>query len=338
MELTPSRIAYPGKTVMLGNIPVVRALPVRERRMVGPWCFLDRFGPMTFTEGKPMDVAPHPHIGLQTVTWLLDDEIQHDDSLGCAAVTRPGGVSVMTAGGGVAHTEQTPPANTHVLDGVQLWVALPDSDRNGPASFSATPEVPVIESRASLVRVFSGTIGGVTSPAPHRSPILGADLEIHPGGTLEVPLEPSWEHAVQVLRGTVFLEGAQGRRAAAPTVEEHAEARAATGSVVRVFLGSEALGSEQLHYLGPGRSSVVLSSTAGARVLLIGGPPFPETILMRWNFVARTAEEIAAAREDWQHHRRFGGVKAYSGARLEAPPLTRPAGLRAPGPRTRDDA
>lgn len=145
MELKPSRIAYPGKTVMLGSIPVVRALPVRERRMVGPWCFLDRFGPMTFAEGKPMDVAPHPHIGLQTVTWLLDGEIQHDDSLGCAAVTRPGGVSVMTAGGGVAHTEQTPPANTHVLDGVQLWVALPDSDRNGPASFSATPEVPLIE-------------------------------------------------------------------------------------------------------------------------------------------------------------------------------------------------
>lgn len=307
MELKPARIAYPGKTVMLGDIPVVRALPVRERRMVGPWCFLDRFGPMTFAEGKPMDVAPHPHIGLQTVTWLLDGEVQHDDSLGCAAVTRPGGVSVMTAGGGVAHTEQTPPANTHVLDGVQLWVALPDSDRNRPASFSATPEVPVIESPTGLIRVFSGTIGGVTSPAPHHSPILGTDLEIHPGGALEVPLEPSWEHSVQVLRGTVFLEG-------------------------------EALGSEQLHYLGPGRSSVILSSTAGARVLLIGGPPFPETILMWWNFVARTADEIAAAREDWQHHRRFGGVKAYSGARLDAPPLTRPAGLRAPSPRTRDDA
>ncbi len=307
MELTPARVAYPGKTVMLGSIPVMRALPVRERRMVGPWCFLDRFGPMTFAGGKPMDVAPHPHIGLQTVTWLLDGEIQHDDSLGCAAVTRPGGVSVMTAGGGVAHTEQTPPDHSRVLDGVQLWVALPDSHRNGPASFSTTPDVPVIESPAGLVRVFSGTIGGVTSPAPHRSPILGTDLEIHPSGALEVPLEASWEHALQVLRGTVSLEG-------------------------------EALGNEQLHYLGPGRASAVLSSTAGARVLLIGGPPFPEPILMWWNFVARTPEEIAAAREDWLRHRRFGEVKAYRGARLDAPQLTRPGALRAAGPRTRDGA
>lgn len=282
--------SYPNKTVMLGPIPVARALPTRERRMVGPWCFLDRFGPLSFAGEKPMDVAPHPHIGLQTVTWLLDGEIRHDDSLGCDTVTRPGGVSVMTAGGGVAHTEQTPAENTHRLDGVQLWVALPEETRNGSASFAAVADVPVFEEPGGLVRVFSGRLGGVSSPAPHHSPILGAEVEIHPGRRLDLPLEPSWEHAVQVLRGSATLDG-------------------------------EALAPERLHYLEPGNSVISFDSPAGARVLLIGGPPFLEKILMWWNFVARTPGEIAAARLDWEEHRRFGEVRAYSGPRIEAPPL-----------------
>lgn len=276
---------------MLGAIPVARALPVRERRMVGPWCFLDRFGPLSFSEGKPMDVAPHPHIGLQTVTWLLDGEIRHDDSLGCATVTRPGGVSVMTAGGGVAHTEQTPPDHGRMLDGVQLWVALPEAVRNGPASFSATLSVPVLENRAGIIRIFAGGMGSAVSPAPHYSPILGIDIEIHPGSSVEVSLEREWEHSVSVLRGS---------------------ARS----------GGELLAPGCLHYLEPGREGADFSSPDGARLLLIGGPPFPESILMWWNFVARTPEEIATAREDWQQHRRFGDVKAYRGARLEAPPLS----------------
>lgn len=284
-------LSYPNKTVMLGSIPVARALPARERRMVGPWCFVDRFGPMTFADGKPMDVAPHPHIGLQTVTWLLDGEIQHDDSLGCATVTRPGGVSVMTSGGGIAHTEQTPPENTHRLDGVQLWVALPDAARNGAAAFSANPHVPVIDRPSGPVRVFSGTLEGVSSPAPHHSPILGADLEIRAGQTLAIPLDPEWEHAVLILHGSALLDGAE-------------------------------LAPGQLHYLETGRAGAEFASAAGGRILLIGGPPFPEKILMWWNFVARTPEEITAAREDWEHRRRFADVKAYRGPRLDAPPLS----------------
>src|SRR5215510_8907631 len=105
-----------GREVHLGKVPVVRVLPLRQRRMVGPWCFIDRFGPLTF-QGTLMDVAPHPHIGLQTVTWLLDGEILHDDSLGCQTITRPGGVSVMTAGGGIAHSERTPEVHSQRLDG-----------------------------------------------------------------------------------------------------------------------------------------------------------------------------------------------------------------------------
>src|SRR5262245_7865736 len=125
----------PGYSVWLGDIRVHRALPVRDRRLIGPWCFLDRFGPLSFTDGRPMDVAPHPNIGIQTVTWLLDGEVQHDDSVGHQAVARPGAVNVMTAGRGVAHAERTPATNHGRLDGVQLWVALPEKSRNVAASF-----------------------------------------------------------------------------------------------------------------------------------------------------------------------------------------------------------
>src|SRR6187200_3010778 len=138
---------YENYEIALGTLGVSRALPVRGRRMIGPWCFLDRFGPLSFTEGMPMDVAPHPHMGLQTVTWLLQGEVVHDDSLGFESLLRPGGVNVMTSGGAIAHAEQTPPDNTGRLNGVQLWVALPDIARHSPATFEHVAEVPVVESR-----------------------------------------------------------------------------------------------------------------------------------------------------------------------------------------------
>ena len=139
--------AFPGREVKLGDLSISRVLPVRDRRLVGPWCFLDRFGPLRFSDTKPIDVAPHPHIGLQTVTWLLEGEIVHDDSLGFEAVARPGGVNVMTAGGGIAHAEQTPRQNSGQLNGVQLWVALPDATRNGAADFQHVPETPTVTLR-----------------------------------------------------------------------------------------------------------------------------------------------------------------------------------------------
>jgi redox-sensitive bicupin YhaK (pirin superfamily) len=286
--------SYPAKTVSLGAIPVMRALPVRQRRMVGPWCFLDRFGPMTFDEDKPMDVAPHPHIGLQTVTWLLDGEVLHDDSLGCQAIARPGGVNVMTAGAGIAHAEQTPGRNSHRLDGVQLWVALPEALRHGAASFAAIERVPELARSGGLARVFAGAMDGEESGAPHFSEILGADLEVHTGAEMELGLRPGWEHAVLVLRGEAMLEG-------------------------------NLLAPGQLHYLGAKRSRAAFRNVGQGemRLLLIGGPPFPERILMWWNFVARTPEEMAAAREDWLAQRRFGEVAAYRGARLGIPELVR---------------
>jgi redox-sensitive bicupin YhaK (pirin superfamily) len=239
-----------------------------------------------------MDVAPHPHIGLQTVTWLLQGEVVHDDSLGYQAVLRPGGVNVMTSGGGIAHAEQTPRDNTGRLDGVQLWVALPDEHRHIPATFEHVEEVPAVELHGGLARIFAGVLHGESSPAIYFSDILGAELQVHPGQDLALPLDPTFEHALLVLNGDAALD--------AQPLEERV-----------------------LYYLGTSRSEGTLFSRNGARLLLIGGPPFPEEILMWWNFVARTRGEIAQARADWEEGRRFGEVTAYKGPRLSAPSLVR---------------
>ena len=290
----PELESYPNRELSLGSLAVSRALPVKDRRLVGPWCFLDRFGPLTFAEGKPMDVAPHPHTGLQTVTWILEGEVVHDDSLGYESVLRPGGVNVMTSGAGIAHAEQTPRDNSGRLNGVQLWVALPDQHRHMTPGFQQVTDVPIIESPDGLMRVFAGALHGATSVLPHYSDLLGADLHLHPRRTLGVPLRPAYEHAVLVLSGDCTLDG-------------------------------QRLQDRILYYLGTDRSEASFSSQTGGRVLLIGGPPFPEKILMWWNFVARTPDEIAEARADWEEHRRFGDVVAYNGPRLSAPSLVRPA-------------
>jgi quercetin 2,3-dioxygenase len=288
----PQLESHPNRDLSLGSLAISRALPIRDRRMVGPWCFLDRFGPLTFTQGKPMDVAPHPHIGLQTVTWLLDGEVVHDDSLGHESVLRPNGVNVMTSGAGIAHAEQTPRDNSGRLDGVQLWVALPDAQRHMPAAFVQVKEVPVLESLDALVRVFAGTLQVTTSPAPYYSELLGADIELRPRRTFSLPLIPAYEYAILALSGDCTLEGGP-------------------------------LATRVLYYLGTNRSDISVASQNGGRLLLIGGPPFPEPILMWWNFVARTAEEIAEARDDWEKQRRFGEVPAYRGPRLAAPSVVR---------------
>ena len=188
-----------GPSATVGPIRVQRALPLRGRRLIGPWCFLDRFGPLTFNEATPMDVAPHPHMGLQTVTWLQQGELVHHDSLRSEGSLRPGGVNVMTSGHAIAHAERTPTNNTGRLGGVQLWTALPDRDRGGPASFQHLPEVPVLEMSGGLAHVFSGTLWNATSPASHFSSLVGADLQVHAHHSLTVPIEREHEHAVLIL-------------------------------------------------------------------------------------------------------------------------------------------
>jgi redox-sensitive bicupin YhaK (pirin superfamily) len=292
LAATPELESLPGHALELGGLAIRRLLPRRQRRLVGAWCFLDCFGPISFAEGKPMDVPPHPHIGLQTVSWLLEGEVSHKDSLGLAGLARPGVVNVMTAGRGIAHSEETPPANGGRLRGVQLWVALPDRHRASDPAFHQIGELPQVRLASAKAVVFMGTLGGVRSPAPAFSPLVGADLEATGAGLSVVPLDPDFEHAL------VPLEG-EWRTGGTP------------------------LAVETLHYLGPGRRELALqAASAGARALLLGGLPFDEPVLMWWNFVARTSDEIAAAREDWAAGRRFGAVKAYAGPRLEAPPYT----------------
>lgn len=276
---------YPGRPTPLGPLTVWRALPARGRRLIGPWCFLDRYGPLSFTHAKPMDVAPHPHIGIQTVSWLLEGEVIHHDTLGCEGLVRPGGVNVMTAGRGIAHAEETPKGNSGRLNGVQLWVALPEMHRHVTPAFQHVPEVPQLDARDAIVRQF---LGG-DSPAATFSDIVGIDVAVHAGASWNFPLTATREHGLFVFSGDATLEG-------------------------------QPLDVNTLYYLEPGRTELSVKSRDGAHLLLLGGTPFGEPVLMWWNFVARTPEEIAAARADWEDGR-FGEVTAYRGPRMHAPPL-----------------
>ena len=277
----------------LSGLTVHRALPVRGRRMVGPWCFLDRFGPVSFANGKAMDVGAHPHIGIQTVSWILEGEIVHRDSLGNEATLGPGGVNVMTAGRGIAHAEETPARNGGRLSGVQLWVALPDAHRRREAAFEHIALVPSLESRGGLVQVFAGRIEGAASPAAAFSDVVGADVQVHKGEGLTLPLRAEFEYAFFLLEGAASIEG-------------------------------QLIEDRTLYYLAPGRAEVQFrAESEGARLLLLGGSPFRERILMWWNFVGRHTEEIRQARADWVEHRHFGPIPGFTGARIDAPELMR---------------
>lgn len=286
-------VAHPNRATTLEGLPISRALPIRDRRMVGPWCFLDRFGPVAFEAGRAMDVPPHPHIGLQTVSWLLEGEVLHSDSLGFQATVRPGGVNVMTAGRGIAHAEETPSANSGRLSGVQLWVALPEDERRREPGFTHVEQVPEVPQAGGTVQVFAGSYEGMRSPARYFSDILGLDAEIRAGSGLALALELAREHALLLLEGDCLLAG------------------------------DLVLEKGFLYYLGTQRSALEVHSESGGRFLLIGGLPFPETLLMWWNFVARAPEEIAEARADWEAGRGFGVVTGEHAPRLHAPDLVR---------------
>jgi redox-sensitive bicupin YhaK (pirin superfamily) len=238
-----------------------------------------------------MDVAPHPHIGLQTVSWLLEGEALHKDSLDSEAVARPGALNLMTAGAGIAHSEETPTVHSRRLHGVQLWLALPDAHRHGPPAFDHYPERPLAEGEGWRGVVFLGGMAGVDAPGRVFSPLIGAELRLDPNRIVAVPLRADFEHAVVPLDGETAG-------------------------------GDAPLAADTLHFLAAGPEELLLRTRSAARVLLIGGAPFGETVLMWWNFVGRTSEELAAAREDWQAGRRFGEVRRYAGPRLEAPAFT----------------
>jgi redox-sensitive bicupin YhaK (pirin superfamily) len=253
-----------------GGLMVRRALPNRRRRMVGAWCFLDHAGPMEFGRGGGMGVGPHPHIGLQTFTWMIEGAVMHRDSLGNEQLITPGQVNLMTAGRGIAHAEDSDSASAGRLHAVQLWIALPDAQRHRAPAFRNYPHLPLVELGGFSVRVLAGSAFGHTSPA-------------------DLPLTASFEHAALVLSGAASIEG-------------------------------EGLTPETLLYLGSARERLALSCEAAARIILLGGVPFGEDILLWWNFVARNAQEMEQAARDRNTGQRFGPVHG-----SPSPPLTAPA-------------
>ncbi|MGY1752481.1 pirin family protein [Blastococcus sp. SYSU D01042] len=272
---------------------VRRTLPQRARSLIGAWCFADHYGPDDVVRTGGMDVPPHPHTGLQTVSWLFSGEIEHRDTTGAHALVRPGELNLMTGGSGVAHSEVSTPG-TGTLHGVQLWTALPEAARHSPRSFvHHVPEVVRLD--GAVVRVLLGTLAGSTSPVATHTPLLGAEVVLEPFAEVAFDVSPGFEHGVLVDEGPVGF-------------------------------GDVELGRAELGYLPPGRGRLTLTNPGDrpARVVLLGGEPFGEPVVMWWNFIGRTHEEIAAYRAEWEAgSERFGQVRGYTGQvqRLPAPPL-----------------
>ena len=258
------------REVPLGGLramTVRRTLPSRERSLVGAWCFVDHYGPDAVADTGAMSVAPHPHTGLQTVSWLFTGEIEHRDSAGHHATVRPGELNLMTAGRGISHSEVST-ADASVLHGVQLWVAMPDEVRHADPGFDHYAPGPVVGD-GWTAWVFLGSLVGSDSPVATATPLLGAELVLEPGAALTLDVDPAFEHGVLVDTGAVTVAG-------------RAVARA------------------ELAYTAPGLATLEIVATEPARLLVLGGPPFGEQIMMWWNFVARSHEEIVDFRREWQ--------------------------------------
>lgn len=252
------------------GMPVRRALPRRQRRTVGAWCFVDHMGPVSIPDGTTIDTAPHPHVGLQTVTWLLNGEAVHRDSLGSEQTIRPGQLNLMTAGNGIAHSEEGMDGRHGPVHGVQLWVAQPDHTRHGASAFEHHAELPIVELPNAIATVLVGSLGELASPARRDTDHVGVDLQLRPGRTT-VGVDTAHEHAVIVVDGAVRIADDQ----------------------VHVVPG-------HLAYLGLQRSDITFEASDGARLLLLGGTPFESTVSMWWNFVARTHDEIDEANDAWR--------------------------------------
>lgn len=269
----------------LRGLRVHRTLPSKPLPTIGAWCFVDHFGPTD----ERMEVLPHPHTGLQTVTWPIAGQIRHRDSLGSDVVLRPGELNLMTSGDGVSHSEFTvgEPAPMH---GVQLWVALPDESRLGPADFEHFADLPRVEGPGWRAIVLVGEFGGARSAATVHTPIVGAQVSLHPGRH-EIELNPAFEYGVLAVDGDVRVGGADTAH-------------------------------RSLRYLAPGRSAVAIEVARDTIVMLIGGEPFTEELVMWWNFIGRTHEDIEQARDEWQAQAaRFGHVDGHDGQIIPAPPM-----------------
>ncbi|WP_405465869.1 pirin family protein [Streptomyces anulatus] len=287
----PVRELLAPRRVQLGEgTEVRRLLPNLGRRMVGAWAFVDHYGPDDIADEPGMQVPPHPHMGLQTVSWLHDGEVLHRDSLGSLQTVRPRELGLMTSGHAISHSEESPKEHARLLHGAQLWVALPDAHRSIEPHFQHHTDLPVVTAPGVTATVILGELDGAVSPGTSYTPIVGADVTLAGGAEARLPLDPDFEYAVLSMSGEAEVDG------------------------VRVLPGS-------MLYLGCGRTELPLRGVSDAGLMLLGGEPFEEELVMFWNWIGRSGEEIAQARKDWEEGSRFGEVKGYDGTRLPAPEL-----------------
>ncbi|MFI7082942.1 pirin family protein [Streptomyces anulatus] len=287
----PVRELLAPRRVQLGEgTEVRRLLPNLGRRMVGAWAFVDHYGPDDIADEPGMQVPPHPHMGLQTVSWLHDGEVLHRDSLGSLQTVRPRELGLMTSGRAISHSEESPKEHARLLHGAQLWVALPEAHRSIEPHFQHHTDLPVVTAPGVTATVILGELDGAASPGTSYTPIVGADVTLAGGAEARLPLVPDFEYAVLSMSGEAEVDG------------------------VRVLPGS-------MLYLGCGRTELPLRGVSDAGLMLLGGEPFEEELVMFWNWIGRSQEDIAQARDDWMNGTRFGEVKGYDGPPIPAPEL-----------------
>lgn len=269
------------------GITVRRTLPTRQLRTIGAWCFIDHFGP--YPGASSMSVAPHPHVGLQTVSWLFAGEVEHRDSLSTVQVITPGALNLMTAGRGIAHSELSDP-DSPAFHGVQLWVALPDGVRHQAPHFEHHAELPEFDCQGARIRLLVGTLLGNTSVATIYSPLVGAQITLG-RADLNLPLEPGFQYGILAVDSDIRVNGLHVPATQLLSIDE---------------------ASRGLRFSGP----------SGARFMLLGGEPFNEPLVMWWNFIGRSHEEIVQMRQDWQEgSERFAAFTDRIGGRIPAPEL-----------------
>lgn len=257
------------KLTTRSGVTIKRTLPHRDLKKIGPWCFLDAYGPTS--EQGAMQVAAHPHTGLQTVTWLFSGRVVHHDSLGSSSTIQPGELNLMTAGRGIAHSEVSSDGDAP-LQGIQLWVVLPDFARGRNPDFQHFQELPRFSQDGAEITLFMGEILGRHSRATTYSPLVGAEIKIRGFGS-EIPLREDWEYGVLAVSDDVDVDG-------------------------------NIVAKDRLLYVPRGRKRLLIKGKTKAcrptTVVLIGGEPFDEKFVMWWNFIGRSHDEIVEMRNQWQ--------------------------------------
>ena len=295
-------LVHDAKDAEVGGFHVRRALPRRGLRTVGAWCFADHMGPEVVTETTGLDVGPHPHIGLQTVTWLVEGAVLHTDSLGSEQLIRPGQLNLMTAGRGIAHAEESVRA-PGTLHGVQLWIAQPSVTRDGPSDFAHHADLPRLDVGHGTATVFIGEHAGAVSNARTDTALVGVEADLS-AGTSRWPLRPDFEYAVYVISGDIVIHGAPST-----SIPAH------EGQLVDLRVHAD---------------EISLEVPRTARVLLLGGEPLGEPLYMWWNFVGRSRDEIAQATRDWSAYVEMGarsidGTERFDRVASTLAPIAAPA-------------